>query len=198
MSSFSTLKLIAWDDYCGVLAPTDEPDPDVFDADASSDEEAADSGSPALRAAATPTFTLASYSSIPARASTTDLYRAINIPTFALVRRSPRKRLQPPRSPQRLSRLHDGASSRLKAAMNAKVDVNTSHDVDSNAQTDTDKRANAHAFAPNPCDMPTRKPKVDKLTRAKKRRMKVDSPLTKHATHAPKRRPLQAKVPNAA
>ncbi|BEI84985.1 hypothetical protein CcaverHIS002_0503860 [Cutaneotrichosporon cavernicola] len=216
----STLKLVSWDDYCGVHGSTDEPnaDHDVFDADASSDEEtdAGDNDIPALRATATPTFTLGSYFSTPARSSTSDLYRAINVPTFALVRGSPRKGDRaPPRPTTSSLRLNGSASgashgssvgpyTMTKTNVNAdnNVDSSTSH-VDRNTGAThihtsmTKTNTYVHADA-NPRDIPSCQPKVLKLTLPKKRRVKrVDNPA-KHAKHAPKRRPLQAKVANAA
>ncbi|BEJ16027.1 hypothetical protein CspHIS471_0506320 [Cutaneotrichosporon sp. HIS471] len=217
----STLKLVPWDDYCGVHGSTDQPnaDHDVFDADASSDEEddAGDNDIPALRATATPTFTLGSYFSTPARSSTSDLYRAINVPTFALVHGSPRKgdRRVPPRAPKSSPRLNgvangatDGSNvgpdtmTKTNANADINVDSSTSH-VDRNigaTHIHTSKaRTNTYVHADaNPRDIPSRQPKVLKLTLPKKRRVKrVDNPA-KHSKHAPKRRPLQAKVPNAA
>jgi hypothetical protein len=174
------LKLVAWDDYRRAHAPdapAQDTEADVFDAEASSDEDEADTAPcpglhAALRAAAKPAFKLASYAPATARASAADLHRAIHVPTFALVR-TPRK--PAPTSPRK-----PRAPASPRAARKA-------------------------AAAADPGEIPKRAAKVIELTLPPKKRPRTKTrtetkldPDPKHKHKPVARRPLLPKVPNAA
>ncbi|CAK9781573.1 hypothetical protein CC85DRAFT_298772 [Cutaneotrichosporon oleaginosum] len=185
------LRLVAWDDYRRARAH-DAHEADVFDeSDDDDDDDGADAEAdiPVLRAAATPTFKLTSYAPAPARATTADLYRAINVPTFALVRGTRVQGANPS---------SDEVSSPAPKRKGAVAIRTPAADSSRTSTSKVHKLALPHQSQPKTRTKPKSKSKAKSQPEAKTKR--AHSPNSRRAKHTPPepRRPLAPKVPNAA